>query len=148
MTDRPATVLGPFVGVSAVVVRDGLVLVGRRRGSHGAGTWAFPGGTVDAGEEPADTVRRELLEETGLRASAVGPIAWTSDVMADEGLHFVTLHHRVEVDVGDPQGLEPEKVEEWRWVDWSAIARPMFAPAASLLATGWRPGPGGMAKGN
>jgi hypothetical protein len=38
------TISGPLVGVSAVVVREGAVLLGRRRGAHGSGTWAFRGG--------------------------------------------------------------------------------------------------------
>ncbi|MGZ4166769.1 MAG: nucleotide triphosphate diphosphatase NUDT15 [Solirubrobacteraceae bacterium] len=134
----PATVTGPFVGVSAIVTRGGAVLVGLRRGAHGAGTWAFPGGKVDAGEPPRDTVRRELLEETGLTARTVEPVAWTSDVFDDGGLHFVTLHHLVAAD-GEPAVLEPDKVTEWRWCDWDDLPAPLFAPAASLIATGWRP---------
>jgi 8-oxo-dGTP diphosphatase len=130
--------VGPLVGVSAVVVRDGRVLVGRRKGSHGAGQWAFPGGKVDAGEDPADTVLRELREETGLAATGAEPIAWTSDVL-DGGLHFITLHHRVVVLPGDPRVLEPDKAQEWRWVPWSGIPEPIFKPTASLLASGWQP---------
>jgi 8-oxo-dGTP diphosphatase len=130
---------GPYVGVSAVVVRDGKVLVGLRRGSHGEGTWAFPGGKVDPGEDPADTVRRELAEETGLLAGHVEPITWTSDVMADDGLHFVTLHHCAQVTAGEPSVQEPDKVEEWRWVAWEEIPQPVFKATASLLATGWKP---------
>jgi len=137
MTER-AAVSGPIVGVSAVVVRAGRVLVGRRKGAHGAGSWAFPGGKVDPGEDPGRTVRRELLEETGLDTTLVEPVAWTSDVL-DERLHFITLHHRVCVGPGDPRIVEPDKVDEWRWVSWSAIPEPVFPPTASLLATGWRP---------
>ena len=89
----PTGTSGPFVGVSAIVTRDGAVLVGRRRGAHGVGTWAFPGGKPDPGEHPRDTVRRELLEETGLTARTVEPVAWTSDVIADSAQHYITLHH-------------------------------------------------------
>lgn len=134
-----AAVTGPWLGVSAVVIRDRSVLLGRRRGAHGAGTFAFPGGKPDPGEHPSDTVRRELLEETGLTAGAVRPLAWTSDVFADGGLHFVTLHHLVETD-GEPEVREPDKVEAWGWYPWDALPEPLFAPAASLAATGWRPG--------
>ncbi len=142
------SVTGPLVGVSAVVVRDGLVIVGRRKGSHGAGSWAFPGGRVEPGEHPRDVVTRELREETGLRALRVAPLAWTSDLIAQRGdaLHFITLHHRVEVAPGEPVVCEADKVEDWRWVDCDEIPEPIFAPAASLLATGWRPrggSPGG-----
>jgi 8-oxo-dGTP diphosphatase len=131
-------VTGPFVGVSAIVTRDGAVLLGRRRGAHGAGTFAFPGGKPDAGEHPSETVRRELLEETGLIARSVEPVAWTSDVFTDGNLHFVTLHHVVDTD-GEPAVREPDKVEAWGWYAWNALPEPLFAPAASLLASGWRP---------
>ena len=131
-------VSGPFLGVSAIVVRDGAVLMGRRQGAHGAGTWAFPGGKPDPGEDPSDTVRRELREETGLRAHSVQPIAWTSDVIPDSNQHFVTLHHLVDAE-GEPAVLEPDKVEGWRWCAWDALPDPLFAPAASLIAGGWRP---------
>jgi 8-oxo-dGTP diphosphatase len=134
-------VTGPLVGVSAVVVRGGLVVVGRRRGSHGAGSWAFPGGKVEPGEDPRDVVVRELDEETGLRAVRVEPIAWTSDLLThgEDTLHFITLHHLVEVAPGEPVVREADKVEDWRWVAYDDIPEPVFAPAASLLATGWRP---------
>jgi 8-oxo-dGTP diphosphatase len=134
-------VTGPLVGVSAVVVRGGLVVVGRRRGSHGAGSWAFPGGKVEPGEDPRDVVVRELDEETGLRAVRVEPIAWTSDLLThgEDTLHFITLHHLVEVAPGEPVVREADKVEDWRWVACDDIPEPVFAPAASLLATGWRP---------
>jgi 8-oxo-dGTP diphosphatase len=132
---------GPFVGTSAVVVRGGLVLLGRRLGAHGAGEWSFPGGKVDAGEPPAAAAARELAEETGLVATSVTPIGWTNDVFAAEGLHFVTLHHLVEA-TGEPEVLEPDKVEGWSWHAWDALPDPLFAPIRSLVADGWRPSTG------
>jgi 8-oxo-dGTP diphosphatase len=133
-----APVTGPFVGASAIVIRDGAVLLGRRRGAHGAGTFAFPGGKPDPGEHPSDTVRRELHEETGLVARSIRPVAWTSDVFADGNLHYVTLHHLVAAK-GEPELREPDKVEAWDWYAWDALPEPLFAPAASLIAGGWRP---------
>jgi 8-oxo-dGTP diphosphatase len=130
---------GPYLGVSAVVVREGRMLLGRRRGAHGAGTWSFAGGKVDPGEHPSDTARRELLEETGLRALTAEPLVWTSDVFAGDGLHYVTLHHHVVVDEGEPRICEPDKVDEWLWFAWDSPPEPMFGPAASLFASGWRP---------
>lgn len=131
------SVRGPFVGVTAVVFRDGRLLLGRRIGSHGAGTWAFPGGKLDAGEDPAAATVRELREETGLLATEVRPIRWTSDVL-EGGLHFITLHHLV-VAEGDPVVREPDKAAEWRWVDWRSPPGPVFQATAALFKTGWEP---------
>jgi mutator protein MutT len=51
----------------AVVEHRKKFLIGRRpEGVPLAGLWEFPGGKVEAGETPADTARRECLEETGL----------------------------------------------------------------------------------
>ncbi|GLY20219.1 DNA mismatch repair protein MutT [Kineosporia sp. NBRC 101677] len=134
------TLQGPFVGTSAVVVRDGAVLLGRRLGAHGADTWAFPGGKVSAGERPEVAAARELQEETGLRAVRVSPITWTNDLFPDDGLHYVTLHHLIEAE-GEPRVLEPEKAAEWVWWrDLDNLPTPLFGPAAALWATGWRPG--------
>ena len=71
-------------------------------------------------------------------ARSVQAVAWTSDVFADGNLHFVTLHHVVDAD-GEPEVREPDKVEAWGWYAWDALPEPLFAPAASLLANGWRP---------
>jgi ADP-ribose pyrophosphatase YjhB (NUDIX family) len=43
-------------------------------GYPGAGRWTLPGGGLDWGEDPADGVRREVEEETGLRGGTLGPI--------------------------------------------------------------------------
>jgi 8-oxo-dGTP diphosphatase len=133
---------GPLVGASAVIVRGDRVLLGRRRGAHGAGTFAFPGGKPRPGESPADGVVREVLEETGLVLESVAPIMWTDEIFGGRGLHFVTLHYQARVPgSAEPAVLEPEKCESWGWYRWSALPRPLFAAAAHLVESGWRPGP-------
>ncbi|MCA1189212.1 MULTISPECIES: NUDIX hydrolase [unclassified Saccharopolyspora] len=129
---------GPLVGTSAIVVDRGCVLLGRRRGAHGAGTWSFPGGKVDAGEAPEHAAARELEEETGLRAGRTTPITWTNDVFPADGVHFVTLHYLVEAS-GRPEVREPDKIEQWSWHAWDGLPTPLFAPVAALVATGWCP---------
>jgi 8-oxo-dGTP diphosphatase len=132
------TLRGPFVGTSAVVVDGDRVLLGLRRGAHGAETWSFPGGKVDPGETPECAAVRELEEETGLRGTRTTPIAWTNDVFPEDGLHFVTLHHLVEAS-GRSEVREPDKIAQWGWHPWDSLPAPLFAPVAALVATGWRP---------
>lgn len=56
----------PKVAVVSVIFRDGQVLLTRRVNTPRQGLWTFPGGFVDAGEDPARAAERECLEETGL----------------------------------------------------------------------------------
>lgn len=53
---------------SACVWRDGNVLLARRGKTLGRGTWAFPGGKLEAGETELEAAHRELFEETGITA--------------------------------------------------------------------------------
>lgn len=129
----------PRVGVGVIVVRDGHVLLGQRAGSHGAGTWALPGGHLEFGESVEDCARRELLEETGLVLHSLRPAPYTSDVMADIGRHYVTLFVQARVPTGEAQRCEPDKCLVWDWFRWSELPSPLFQPLATLVAQGFVP---------
>lgn len=62
----------PIVGVGAVVLRDGRLLVIQRGNEPSKGLWAVPGGRLQLGELLADGAVRELAEETGLSGRAEG----------------------------------------------------------------------------
>ena len=57
----------PLIGVAVIVTKDDRVLLGKRKNSHGADTWAFPGGHLEFNESIADCAAREVFEETGLK---------------------------------------------------------------------------------
>ena len=59
--------ISPFVGASAAVFRDGCILLIKREDN---GLWAMPGGWTEVGETWAQSVERELREETGLVGTA------------------------------------------------------------------------------
>lgn len=121
------------VGVSAVVIRDGKILLGRRCAAQGVGTWSIPGGRMELGESPAQAAMRELREESGLLPVRAEPICWTDEIYAD-GEHWVTLHHMV-VATGEPRTTEPDKFVEVGW--YSEIPIPRFAAIENLLKSGW-----------
>lgn len=59
---------GRIAAASVLLFRgQDVLLVQRATGSY-AGLWSAPGGHLEAGENPIDAARRELLEETGLTA--------------------------------------------------------------------------------
>jgi 8-oxo-dGTP diphosphatase len=127
------------VGVGVIVVRDGRVLLGERIGSHGAGTWALPGGNLEFGESVLACAGRELLEETGLTLEGILQAPYTVDFFSDAGKHYVTLFAEATGVTGDPALLEPEKCRGWIWCAWEALPVPLFAPLASLHASGYVP---------
>jgi len=65
----------PLVGVGAIIFtrsgRRGPILMVERGGQPLKGYWSLPGGLVETGELLEDAVRREILEETGLRVAPV-----------------------------------------------------------------------------
>ena len=129
----------PIVGVGVIVLRNGLVLLGKRKGSHGAGTWALPGGHLEYGETVEHCAEREVMEETGLCIHPVSRGPYTSDVFPEEGKHYVTLFVVARSETGEPEIREPDRCEDWQWFRWSEPPRPMFPPLASLLQTGFVP---------
>jgi len=59
----------PIVGVGAVVVRAGAVLLVKRASEPLKGHWSLPGGAVELGETLPEAIQREVREETGLEIS-------------------------------------------------------------------------------
>ncbi len=127
------------VGVGVIVMRAGRVLLGERAGSHGAGTWAFPGGHLEFGESPETCASREVLEETGLEVRNLHRGPFSSDIFAIEGKHYVTLYVLATCPHGAPEVREPLKCLRWEWFAWSELPEPLFPPVATLVRSGFRP---------
>jgi ADP-ribose pyrophosphatase YjhB (NUDIX family) len=115
----------PIVGVGAVVLVDGRVVLVKRRHEPLAGQWSLPGGTLELGETLEAGVAREVLEETGLVVD-VGPLLEVFDrIVLDETrrvrYHFVLVDYLCrtaggtlasasdasDVTLADPLALEP-----------------------------------------
>ncbi len=124
----------PLVGVAVIVVREGRILLGRRRGSHGAETWSLPGGHLEYGEAPEECAHREVLEETGLMVGQLASVGVTNDLFVDDDRHYVTLFYRAQVPDGEPTVREPDKCSEWRWFEPQRLPTPLFLPIRNLLA--------------
>jgi 8-oxo-dGTP diphosphatase len=129
IADRPLSEPVVRVGVAAWIYKDGKVLMGKRKGSHGAGSWSLPGGHVDFGETPATTVAREIMEETGLE---VGAITHCTDFpyghrfFPEDNKQYITLFFNAEYIGGEPVNAEPDKCEGWEWFILGALPSPLF----------------------
>jgi len=126
----------PRIGVGVLVEKQGKVLLGKRKGSHGAFTWGAPGGHLELGEKVEECAKRELLEETGLKAVAVTLGPWVEDVMENGKKHYITLFVKIDQFEGELQLLEPDKCEGWEWFSWDQLPHPLFPPLVSYLKLG------------
>jgi 8-oxo-dGTP diphosphatase len=91
----------PIVGVGAVIIDAGKVVLVKRRFEPLAGQWSLPGGRLELGETLEAGLAREMLEETGLEVQ-VGPV----------------------VDVFDRILLDPERKVRYHYVLVDYLCRP------------------------
>lgn len=61
----------PILGVAGIIIKNGKVLLIKRGKEPGYGKWSIPGGVVKLGEPLKEALKREILEETGLRVEPV-----------------------------------------------------------------------------
>ena len=116
----------PYVGVGAVIVQDGKVLIVKRKYEPLAGQWSIPGGAVELGETLEASVAREMLEETGLEIE-VGPVIEVFDrITRDEqdqvSYHFVLVDYlcwpiggrlAASSDVADARFVDPPDLPQY-----------------------------------
>jgi 8-oxo-dGTP diphosphatase len=115
------------IEVAAGLIRDAAgryLITQRRRGSHLAGLWEFPGGKVEAGETPALGLRRELQEEltaTFHVGDLVETVHWEyPDRTVD--LHFFDCR----LESGE---IVPREEQAMEWVPPERLAAYDFPPA-------------------
>jgi mutator protein MutT len=113
--------------VAAGLIRDAAgryLITRRRRGSHLAGLWEFPGGKVEAGESPAACLQRELTEElsaTFTVGALVETVRWEYPDRTVV-LHFFDCRH-----AAGP--IVPREQQAMQWVEPARLADYDFPPA-------------------
>jgi len=123
----------PRVGVALIIIKDNQVLLVKRKGSHGAGTWSTPGGHLEFGESPEQCAIREAQEETNVAVTDVRFKAVTNDVFEAEGKHYITIWMQAKFAASNPIINAEDEVADIGWFSWDALPQSLFLPLQNLL---------------
>ena len=128
----------PHVGIGVMIFKDGKMLLGRRKKtSHGSGEYCFPGGHLECMESAIDCAKRETMEECGIEIENVR-FQLAANVRKYDR-HHVLLGFIADWKGGEPQVLEPEKLDSWAWYDLDKLPHPIFE-ASKLMIENYRSG--------
>jgi 8-oxo-dGTP diphosphatase len=114
----------PELSVGGIAIVDGRILLIRRGHPPAEGSWSFPGGRVEAGEDVASALRREMAEETGLVVEPSVLLGWAELIGAAS--HHVVLDFLVEVRSGDAR--PGDDAAEVRWATLGELRSLPLAP--------------------
>ena len=115
----------PLVGVGAIIIDDGRVLLVKRGHAPLAGEWSIPGGLVEVGETLREAAVREASEETGLQIEALELLGVFDRLLPDETgkirYHYVLIDFLCRrlsgdlcatSDAAEARWFKPEEVSE------------------------------------
>ena len=138
---------GPLVGVGAVVVNEGLVLLVRRGTEPMKGRWTLPGGLLELGESLTSGVIREVKEETGLSVEVVelvellDRIHRQSDGQADRvRYHYVIADYLCRAVGGELRAASDADAVRWvERAEWNSHSALQIDPiTVRVIEAGWQ----------
>ena len=113
----------PIVGVGAVIICNGKILLEKRKSEPGRGKWTVPGGLVELGESAEQTVMREVKEETNLEVDQPELIDVVNSITTDENgkikYQFVIVDYFVKLKGGTLEAADD--AAELKWVTFNEV---------------------------
>lgn len=135
--------LAPLVGVGAVIVHEGRVLLVQRGREPLKGRWSIPGGLIEVGEMLHEAVVREVREETGLEVEPV-ELVELLDRIHREGervrYHYVIADYLCRVIGGTLKAADDADAVRWvQRADWNSHSALMLEPiTVRVIERGWQ----------
>lgn len=124
----------PRIGVAAIVIKDGRVLLVKRQNVHGSGSWSTPGGHLEFGETPEQCAIRETEEEVDIQITNVHFVAVTNDIFRENGKHYITLWMAGVYISGEPRVAADYEIADLGWFEWDNLPTPLFLPFENLVS--------------
>lgn len=122
----------PQVGTAIILTKNDKVLLMKRKGPHGKGTWSTPGGHLEFGETLEECARREAAEEVGVEVVDIRFRAVTNDLFEETGKHYITIWMEGK-SLDEPFIAAEREVEEIGWFAWDALPQPLFLTLENLV---------------
>jgi len=133
----------PLVGMGAVVVHDGRVLLVRRGREPLKGHWTLPGGVLEIGETLVAGVAREVREETGLEVEAIELIEVLDRIHREGGrvrYHYVIADYLCRVSGGELRAGSDADAARWvERAEWNSHSALVVDPiTVRVIEKGWQ----------
>jgi ADP-ribose pyrophosphatase YjhB (NUDIX family) len=125
----------PLIGVGAIIMRGGKMMIVKRANEPAKGLWSVPGGVVELGEHLHDAIKREVREETGLEVDIERLVDAVDNIVFDEQgqvhYHYVLLDYLCRPRGGALKAADD--VLEIRWVTLDALQSLPITPSLNRV---------------
>jgi 8-oxo-dGTP diphosphatase len=121
------------IGCEIFVIKNGEVLMGKRKNIYGAGEWGLPGGHLEYGEKLVEAAKRELKEETGIEAEQLTLNTISDDPRSDQ--HYLHISFVLNNFDGEVILKEPDKCEEWKFFPLNQLPENIFIGHRPIIET-------------
>jgi len=132
-----------LIGVGAVIVQDGRVLLVQRGRDPMKGQWTLPGGVLEVGESLVEGVAREVREETGLEIEVLELVELLDRIHREDGrvrFHYVIADYLCRVTGGELHAASDADAVRWiERAEWNSHSALKIDPITTrVIEEGWQ----------